>query len=273
MDSTQCMSDIYAKATSDIADLEIWPGYYKLRYEEFSRFMPLFPCKEFDQALEIGCGIGYQSALLACLSNKVMATDVDFGQMKKHSRGINLAREFIVRLGKKNIEIKIADAQQLPFANESFDFIYCSYSFQYIPDKNKALKEIHRVLKKEGYFFCVVPTAVYTTKIGFKNYWYLVKRIFKKKNQTGEETIQKNTINKKRKWYDYFKKLAPLTDDADNSFIGELFDRFPAKWKKLFTKNGYNTQVIFPFKQRFFAKTLLSFFSESVVLLSKKINE
>lgn len=274
IESSQCLDNIYSKAASNIADIEIWQGYYKLRYKEFIDFLQLFPHKEFDQALEIGCGIGYQAALLSCLSTKVVATDVDFGQMKKHSRGIDITREFIARLGKKNIEVVMADAQELPFKDEYFDFVYCSYSFQYIPDKRKALQEIRRVLKNEGYFFCIVPTATHTININFSYYKYLLGLIFRKKG-TGNTTFANNESYrspvKKRKWRDYVKKIFPIADDPDAGFIKEILSRFPFRWKKLFKKHFYLTKAIrVRNKKNFISKALSSFFSASYILIVQK---
>lgn len=38
-------------------------------------------------------------------------------------------------------------AENLPFKDHSFDFVFSYFTFQYIPDKLKAIAEIHRVLK------------------------------------------------------------------------------------------------------------------------------
>lgn len=41
----------------------------------------------------------------------------------------------------------IASAAALPFEKNSFDFVYGTHFFQYVPDKAGAIREIHRVLK------------------------------------------------------------------------------------------------------------------------------
>jgi len=42
------------------------------------------------------------------------------------------------------------DAQQMPFADESFDYIVASLILSVVPDANKCFQEMTRVLKREG---------------------------------------------------------------------------------------------------------------------------
>lgn len=58
---------------------------------------------------------------------------------------LNIAKEKI-----SEEDFVAADAQYLPFKNELFDRILISFGFRNIMDKDLALKELHRVLKKDG---------------------------------------------------------------------------------------------------------------------------
>lgn len=49
------------------------------------------------------------------------------------------------------------DITALPFSNERFDVIYCSHVLEHIPDDRKAMRELFRVLKPEGWFLPDVP--------------------------------------------------------------------------------------------------------------------
>ena len=142
----ECFDKVYINATLLAPDFEIWPGYYKRRYQEFLNYYKVFPHNKFDSILEVGCGIGYQSALMACIGGEVTASDVDKKDNIKHSRGLELANGFISSLDIKNVKICDAGAEDLPFRNQQFDLVFCSYSFQYINDNTRALSEIGRVL-------------------------------------------------------------------------------------------------------------------------------
>lgn len=50
----------------------------------------------------------------------------------------------------EHVDITHLDAQQLPFLNESFDRIIIGFGLRNVPEKDKAIKEMHRVLKPGG---------------------------------------------------------------------------------------------------------------------------
>lgn len=260
-----------------MAAFEIWKGYYTIRYEEFRKFYQLFPEKHFSKTLEIGCGIGYQAGFLSCISNQVTASDVDYGDMIQHSRGLTIAQNFVKQSGIQNIEVVNANAENLPFADEQFDFIYCSYSFQYIINKDKALKEIRRVLKKDGYFFCVLPTTVYGIKAAFKYYTDIIIKfprifstVFNKKKI--EETENKIAVARKK-----HTKLLPPPDDDNNTFLSELYLYSTLRWQKLFSKNHHHLilKKYTSFKSgengaSFFSNIKEQFTSDGIILVTKK---
>ena len=272
------MLDFYKNCSSQLSDFEIWEGYYKRRFNEFKIFYSLFPEKKFSNTLEIGCGIGYQAGFLSCISDKVIASDVDYGNMIQHSRGLSITKQFIKKSGIENIEVVNANAENLPFKDEQFDFIYSSYSFQYIKNKDKALQEIKRVLKKDGYFFCVLPTSINRIKATLYYYQTILqkssqffKSSFNKKNIAGKET----EIIIQRKWY---TKLLPPPDDNSNNFLSEFLLYSSFRWQKLFLRNQHQVCVkkytsfsnsnnrLYDFFRNFKSK----FISDGIILVSKK---
>lgn len=233
---------VYHYCINELGNFEIWPGYYMWRYGEFKKNFTLFPEDHFNKSLEIGCGIGYQAAFLSFISDKVVASDIDLGGMKKHSLGLNITRDFIHHTGLKNIEIVTASAENLPFKDEEFDFIYSSYAFQYVPDKDKALQEIKRVLKKGGTFFCILPTTA--GRLGAAIIYY--RAAFNKliSQATGASKKDKKIIVKhgenNKVEPKFIHKLLPPPDNDSNSFINELARYCPARWERLFKKNGFH---------------------------------
>ncbi len=88
--------------------------------------------------LEIGCGTGHTFAHYA-EGARVRAVDVD--------------DDFIARAHTRirpNITIEKADAQSLPFEDESFDAVVVCLVLCSIPDPMRALAEMKRVLRKTG---------------------------------------------------------------------------------------------------------------------------
>lgn len=50
-----------------------------------------------------------------------------------------------------------ADICNLPFADNSFDIILCNHVLEHIPDDNKAMQELYRILKPEGMGIFQIP--------------------------------------------------------------------------------------------------------------------
>jgi len=53
-------------------------------------------------------------------------------------------------------EIKL-DIQDMPFPDDDFDVVICNHVLEHVPDDRKAIREIFRVLKRNGYALLQVP--------------------------------------------------------------------------------------------------------------------
>lgn len=80
-------------------------------YKEYFRQIP-----EVSKVLDIGCGPGFFSLLLASLGMNVTAADYSEGMLEK-------AKDLLNRNGYHDVEFCRADAQHLPFADASFDAV------------------------------------------------------------------------------------------------------------------------------------------------------
>ena len=93
-------------------------------------------------ALDLCCGTGDISKILA---NK---------KWIKKVTGIDFSTTMLEIAKKKNYHNKIeyinADCLKLPFEDNFFDIITIFFGLRNIPDKEKAIKEIYRVLKPDG---------------------------------------------------------------------------------------------------------------------------
>jgi ubiquinone/menaquinone biosynthesis C-methylase UbiE len=58
----------------------------------------------------------------------------------------------------KNVSFVVGSAMKLPFEEESFDFVYCNFAFEYFPGPTEALCEMNRVLRTGGGAWLCIPT-------------------------------------------------------------------------------------------------------------------
>jgi len=111
--------------------------------------------------LEIGCGAGITAAYMHDKYNmNVIGIDVD-------SEQITIAKKY----QKENQRLKFieSDARDLSFNNQQFDMILSFFVMHHINKWEKALNEINRVLKPNGYLiFYDIAFSRFTSKL-FKN--------------------------------------------------------------------------------------------------------
>jgi ubiquinone/menaquinone biosynthesis C-methylase UbiE len=62
---------------------------------------------------------------------------------------LDIARKRAADLG-RDVNLREGDAHELPFADESFDSVVCTYSLCNIPDVDRAVGEMRRVLRPTG---------------------------------------------------------------------------------------------------------------------------
>ncbi len=119
------------------------------------KVIPYF--NNLNESLDIGTGSGYTAFTLAKHFKKVVSIDSEPKCLK--TAEIKAARENI-----KNIQFFQMDAHKLKFPDESFDVVTCRAAIHHFDDPIKVLGEVHRVLKKEGFFvlmdFCFSETAI-----------------------------------------------------------------------------------------------------------------
>src|SRR6185369_7521771 len=92
--------------------------------------------------LEVGCGLGTDGAQFAragAIYTGVDLTDAAVGLARRRFELFDLPGEF-----------RTADAENLDFADNSFDLVYSHGVLHHTPDTVKAVKEVHRVLRPGG---------------------------------------------------------------------------------------------------------------------------
>lgn len=99
-----------------------------------------------ETVLDIGCGAGVDTLIAAMMvGSKGSAVGIDI-----IPEMLRRATENLRKTALANITFQEASAENLPFAEASFNVVISNGVFNLILDKLKALKEVFRVLKPSG---------------------------------------------------------------------------------------------------------------------------
>ncbi|MHB8641334.1 MAG: class I SAM-dependent methyltransferase [Gaiellaceae bacterium] len=90
-----------------------------------------------QRVLEVGCGMGELAEQLGTEGLDVVAIDLS-------QRMVELARL-------RGIDARIGDVQELPFDDGEFDVVVAAWVLYHVPDLDRALREIVRVLETGGH--------------------------------------------------------------------------------------------------------------------------
>ncbi len=122
-----------------IYDYLVKPAFLELRKKNLSQLNPV----DNEKILLTGIGTGL---------------DIPWLPAGPRYTGIDLTPAMLERAetqigGRSDIELKVADAMQLPFADDHFDTIIMHLILAVVPDSQRALQEAQRVLRPGGRIF------------------------------------------------------------------------------------------------------------------------
>lgn len=131
------------------ANAEDWTRQARAGYDIYRdalntpAFLAMLPGVEGLRGLDIGCGEGANTRLLARMGAKMQAIDVA-PTFIRHAMEVEEADPL-------GIAYRAGDGMELPFPDEDFDFATAFMSLMDMPDQGRALKEAARVLRPGGF--------------------------------------------------------------------------------------------------------------------------
>lgn len=119
-----------------------------------------------QDVLDIGCGYGwFELFSISTGVRSITGIEVSEGDLATARRHIDLP----------NVQLDVASAVSLPFADESFDTVVCWEVLEHIPPntESEAFREIRRVLRPHGSLYLSTPHASTSARL-FDPAWWLI---------------------------------------------------------------------------------------------------
>jgi len=137
---------------------EIW-------YEHWHRYHFAAKLVAARAVLDVACGTGYGSALLARQARHVVGVDIS-------AETIEYARTLYAPA--TNLEFRQAACAALPFPDATFDAVVSFETIEHIQEQAQFLDEVRRVLRPDGLFVLSSPNKLeYSDRRGFTNPYHL----------------------------------------------------------------------------------------------------
>jgi len=130
----------------------------------------------YGKSLELGCGTGFftLNLKLAGVINEAHVTDLSPGM-------VEVAQRNAKSLG-FDVSGRVADAERLPYDDNTFDLVVGHAVLHHIPDLDKAFAEIIRVLRPGGRFVFAGEPTIWGDKIArrlSRTTWWLATNVTK----------------------------------------------------------------------------------------------
>lgn len=194
---------------------KIWaqvpPDYYQTRIgknllqrywhaQKVLTFKKIIERKKFTKILDDGCASGNMANEISKIFPKAKITGIDV-----YGKAINFGKNKYPHLN-----FFIADAHKLPFKNKSFDLVICYETIEHVVDPAKVLREIKRVVKKDGIAIIAMDSGNWT----FRLVWWVWEKTAGKvwqnahlhpfKHQELEEVIKEAGLRITKKHFSHF---------------------------------------------------------------------
>jgi ubiquinone/menaquinone biosynthesis C-methylase UbiE len=175
-------------------------------YEELTDYLANESPSSF---LDLGFGGGAYLRYMVNQSTITIGVEISFELVRTLKNSFSL----------ESIDYVVADAENLPFRNESFDCILCNQVLEHLPFIERAINELHRVTKPDGKVICTVPNFS-----DFTLFWVSLTRLGLDPVKIGKNVMESFGMDSKR---------------VELSAIHHPQKRIPTQWMFLFKRFGF----------------------------------
>ncbi|MFX1321947.1 MAG: class I SAM-dependent methyltransferase [Promethearchaeota archaeon] len=196
--------------------------------------------QEYEQVLELGCGTG--QLWLENFKNVPPTCSIILSDFSEEM--LNKAEENVKPLNLP-IKFKLINAEKIPYPNDIFDVVLGCHMLYHVPNIQKALKSINRVLKPGGKFISTTVSQQHMRELKdflseFELYSEVRMDLFSEfRNETGMKTLK--SYFEEIELYEYINHVSITSVDPLMRYIESMFpkEQYPDfQEKKLEIKEG-----------------------------------
>lgn len=122
------------------------------------------------EALDVCCGTGdWSIALAKDIGPKGKVVGLDFSKNM-----LSIAKDKVKAASLHQVQLIHGDAMNLPFEDNSFDYVTIGFGLRNVPDYITVLDELYRVVKPGGKVVCLETSQ--PTMLGFRQLYYFYFR-------------------------------------------------------------------------------------------------
>jgi SAM-dependent methyltransferase len=234
-----------------------WPGQLRLRRIELGLLQAQVRIPRVGRILELGCGNAAGIALLRDRARLLVASDLPKVDAATHSIGMTAPRQLLAALDVDNARLVGCPAEVLPFRDAAFDLVFSFFVLEHVPDRDAALAEMYRVLRRGGRAIAFVPNYVERTWAPLAFYLYLLGRPRDRLGDGGtvaslDPTAMSEPVAESdaagtgrapaprrpfREAYPHFPLPSPHGEYRHS--LAELLAHRPSRWRALFERHGF----------------------------------
>jgi ubiquinone/menaquinone biosynthesis C-methylase UbiE len=223
-------------------------------YAPWMRHVIPFPAQAGKKLLEIGPGLGTDHAQFARAGAEMYAIDLA-------TRHLELTRKRFV-LDQRVTRLVRGDAEVMPFREESFDVVYSFGVLHHTPGTEKALAEVHRVLRPGGvaiitlyhrnsafyWIHTILLRGVLLGGLWRKGYRRLLSEIeYRSPSSTATPLVKVYSRRECKRMFSKFSQLHLRTDHIDlrhvMPFLGEWTNRLRVQTERFGRRWGWYVTV------------------------------
>lgn len=194
---------------------DMLPWYHKQMYfDHIRRYEFASEFVKNKQVLDVACGTGYGSLLLAkSAARRVFGIDIS-------KKTIKYAQKHYPH---KKLKFVVGDATDIPLANNSVDVVVCFETLEHVKKYRKLLDEVKRVLRKNGLLVISTPNKLLSNRgdnpyhvreFGEKEFGDILENNFSDVKIYGQKPVYLRYIN-------FAKKI---TSSISNDFLFWIVD-------------------------------------------------